>query len=111
MALVIGRLALADGTERLAGATACPNRSVVRPSSEMESERPPGDSGKEVALDVSAQVVGSHVADVSLVNIAWRDVSRCDEVSKPLRNIRIILVVVGGHPIPTPAQPRCRTPP
>jgi hypothetical protein len=38
MAFVIGRLAFAGGAERLAGAGACPNMSIVVPSGKSEGE-------------------------------------------------------------------------
>jgi len=50
-----------------------------------------------MALRVASQIVGLDVADVSFVNIAWRDVSSGDEVSELLRGIGIDLIVVGGQ--------------
>jgi hypothetical protein len=87
-------LSFAGGAERLAGTTACPNRSVVWPSGEAERNRPSADAGEEVALAVSAQIVGPHVGDAALVDIAGRDVSGGDEVAQPLGGIGIDLIVV-----------------
>jgi len=97
VALVIGRLAFAGGGEGLAGTRSCPNRSVVGPPCKPESERPSADAGEEMALSIASEVVGPHVDDAALVNIAWRDVAGRDEVSEPLSGIRVNLAVVGGH--------------
>src|SRR5581483_1005058 len=94
--LVIGRLAFAGGGEGLAGTTAAPNRSVVGPSGETQGIAPAADDGEEVALRVAAKVVGPHVDDAALVNVAWGDEASGDEVAEPLRGIRVVLVVIGG---------------
>jgi len=47
-----------------------------------------------MALGIASQIIGSHIDDRSLVNVADGDVSRGDEVSEPLSGIRIILIVV-----------------
>jgi hypothetical protein len=100
VALVIERLPRTGGAEGLAGARACPNRSVVGPSGETEGDGPSGDTGEEMALGVAAEIVGSHVNDASFVNVATGDVSGGDEVAEPLRCIGVDLVVVGGHSPP-----------
>jgi len=97
VAFVIGRLTRSGGAERLAGATSCPNRSVVGPSSEPERVGPAADPGEEMGLLVSRQVAGPHVNDASLVNVSRCDVSSGDEVAEPLGGIGIDLVVIGGH--------------
>jgi len=84
-------------TEWLTGARACPNRSVVGPPGETEGEAPAPDAREEMALGVAAEIVGSHVNNASLVNVAWRDVSGVDEVAEPLGGIGVNLVVVCGH--------------
>jgi len=81
--------------EWLAGARACPNRSVIGPSGEPQGVTPPADAGEEVALRVAAQVVGLDIDDGSLVDITGRDVSGADEVAQPLSGIGVDLVVVG----------------
>jgi hypothetical protein len=81
VALVIGRLALSGCGEGLAGARACPNRSVVGPGGEAQGITPSADASEEMALLVSGEVIRSHVNDASLVNVAWRDVSGLDEVA------------------------------
>jgi hypothetical protein len=95
VAFVIGRLAFAGGAEGLAGARACPNRSVVGPAGESEGDGPSADAGEEMALGVAGEIVGAHVNDASLVNVAAGDVSGVDEVAEPLRCIGVDLVVVG----------------
>jgi hypothetical protein len=71
--------------------------SIVAPAGKSESSRPSTDAGEEMALRVAPQIVGPHVDDGSLVDIAWCDVSGGDEVAEPLGGIGIDLVVVGGH--------------
>ena len=60
MAFVRLALLLSGGTEGLAGATAGPDRSIVRPGCHSECEGPSTDSGEEVALGISAEVTGPH---------------------------------------------------
>jgi hypothetical protein len=95
--LVIGRLACAGCREGLAGAGTCPNRSVIGPAGKPKRDRPSADAGEEVALGVSAQVVGAHVGDAPLIDVARGDEPFADEIAEPLGRIRINLVVVGGH--------------
>jgi hypothetical protein len=54
MTLVIGTLALAGGTEGLAGTGACPNRSGV--SAQRKGVVPSADAGKEVDPLVSGDI-------------------------------------------------------
>jgi hypothetical protein len=95
VAFVIGRLARSGGRERLAGATSCPNRSIIGPAGKPEGDWPSADAGEEVGLGVTAEVVGTDIDDAALVNVSAGDVSGADEVAEPLRCIRINLVVVG----------------
>jgi hypothetical protein len=48
-------------------------------------------------LGIPAEIVGSHVNDAALVNIASCDVTGVDEVAEPLRSIFVDLVIVSGH--------------
>ena len=61
---------LSGGTERLAGATSGPNRSVVWPSCLPEREGPSSDSGEEVTLDISAEVIGLHLRYGTRIHVA-----------------------------------------
>jgi hypothetical protein len=70
---------------------------IIGPPREAEGDRPSSDASEEMALGVAAQIVGLHVHDASLVNVAWRDVAGCDEVAEPLRCIGVDLVIVGWH--------------
>lgn len=83
--------------ERLARTGTGPNRSVVTPSSHAEGARPYADSGEKVALSVWAEVVRSNIPDVSLVDVARRNVAGGDQVAQPLRGVWLDLVVVGSH--------------
>ena len=61
---------LSGTAERLARATACPNRTVSRPSSKLKSEGPSGDPGEEVALGVSFEFMGFDFGDAAGVNVS-----------------------------------------
>src|SRR5574343_352205 len=51
-------------------------------------------------LRVASHVVWPDIDDLSLVNVAWRDVSGCNEVSEPLSCEGIVFIVVRAsiHP-------------
>ena len=97
VAFVIACLARAGGRERLAGTTSCPNRSIIGPTGLTEGDRPAADACEEMGLAVAPEIVGPHVNDASLVNVAWCDLTGFDEVAEPLCGIGVDLVVVGGH--------------
>jgi hypothetical protein len=61
--VVVEALALSGCTERLAGAGAGPDRSIVGPSGETEGVGPDADACEEVALGVTVEVRSSHVAN------------------------------------------------
>jgi hypothetical protein len=61
MAFVIGRLALAGGTEWLAGTGAGPNR--FRPSGEVKGMVPSGDAGEEVDPLIASDVVRGNIGN------------------------------------------------
>jgi hypothetical protein len=103
--LVVEATALSRGAERLAGARSSPDRSIIRPSRKAECTAPSTDTSEEVALDVADKIVGPDVDNASFVDVSGRDVSGGDEVSEPCGGIRIDLVVIGGHLIPTPIRP------
>lgn len=81
---------------RLAGARACPNRSVVGPACRSQGVAPDPDAGEEVALDVAAEVVGADFNDAALIYIPWRDVAGRNEIAQPLGGVGVDLVVVGA---------------
>jgi hypothetical protein len=97
VSLIVAATLLAGRAEGLAGARACPNRSVIRPSCESQGVAPSADAGEEVALCVAAQVVGLNIDDAALVNVPGCDVSGCDEVSEPLSGIGVDFVVINRH--------------
>jgi hypothetical protein len=94
VALVGKGFALPGGAERLAGATARPNRSVVGPASHSKSERPPADAGEEVVLRVTPEIIRGNVTYVSLIHIPRRNAAFSNEISQPLRGVKVILVVI-----------------
>jgi len=73
---IIGNAFLrASGAEGLAWATACPNRSVVRPSGKAQGVAPAAKTGEEMALNKSGKVTGSNILDAPCVDFASGDVS------------------------------------
>lgn len=83
--------------KRLAGARASPNRSVIWPSGQPESEGPSSDASKEVALGVPTEVAGSDIDDRSLVNVSCWDVPGGGKIAEPLCGMWVFLVVIGSH--------------
>jgi hypothetical protein len=84
---------LARGAEGLAGARACPNRSVIGPAGESQGVGPSADAGEEVALSVSIEILGRQVAHVARIDAAGRDVFGRDEVAQPLGAIAVVVAV------------------
>jgi hypothetical protein len=80
VALILAATLLAGGAEGLAGATACPNRSVIGPSGKSERIGPSSDPGEEMALGVSAQIVWLDIDDAPRVYVSGRDMPRSDQV-------------------------------
>src|SRR6185437_6059715 len=70
VAIVSKPIASACLGERLAWAGSGPDWSIVRPSCPSESERPKANACEEMTLRVAGNVGWSHVADVSVVNVA-----------------------------------------
>jgi hypothetical protein len=93
--VIVEALARAGEAKGLAGATSCPNRSIVGPAGEPQGIGPSADACEKVALGIAGEVAGAHVNDASLVNVSRRDCAGGDEVAEPLSGIGINLVVVG----------------
>jgi len=89
--------------ERLARTGTGPNRSIICPAGTPKGERPNSDPGKEVALREAAQVAWVDIFDTPFIHDARRDMAGLDEVSQPLRGVRVELVVVSGHGYASPA--------
>jgi hypothetical protein len=66
--LVIKPSAFACRAERLAWATSCPHRSIIRPSGKTQSKWPPSDPREEVALRVPHKLIWLDVFDTSFIN-------------------------------------------
>jgi len=94
VALIIEPSALSCGAEGLAGAGACPNRSIVWPSCKPQGVRPDADACEEMALRESSKVVGSDINNAPLVNDTRRDMPGSDQVAQPLGCIRVEFVIV-----------------
>lgn len=88
--------------ERLARTAARPDRAVVRPAGEAQRVRPDADAGEEVALIIAGEFLWSDITHVPFINVARRDQPHDNQVSEPLRRIRIVLVVPGGHGASSP---------
>jgi hypothetical protein len=63
VAIICELIAFASGAEGLAGARACPNRSVCRPTCKLQGEGPSANTGEEVALGVSVEISRLNVCD------------------------------------------------
>jgi hypothetical protein len=103
MPLVCKPQAFTCRAETLARTATSPNGSIVRPSGRTKGVAPHADASEEMTLGEFAELVWSDVFDASLVDDAGSDVSSGDEVSQPLRGVRIDFVVEG-------TQPALRTP-
>ena len=55
---------------------------------------PDADPGEEVALGVTTKVIGFHVLDAAVVDIARCDVSGLDEFAQPCGGFWVMLIVV-----------------
>jgi hypothetical protein len=97
VALVGESFVASDLGKWLAGARACPNRSVICPSRKSEGVRPSASTGEEVTLSVALEVGGPHFNNGSFVNVAIRYQSFRDQVAQPSHCVRCVLVVVRRH--------------
>nr|CUV26149.1 protein of unknown function [Ralstonia solanacearum]CUV33780.1 protein of unknown function [Ralstonia solanacearum]CUV41173.1 protein of unknown function [Ralstonia solanacearum]CUV61075.1 protein of unknown function [Ralstonia solanacearum] len=95
--LVSKRKSFACLGERLTRTGSCPHGAVIGPACAAQCQRPDADSGEEVVLAISPEVVRLHILNVSLIYIARRNVAGGDQVAQPRSCIRINLVVVGAH--------------
>lgn len=80
--------------ERLTGARAGSHGLVVRPSGELECERPSADAGEEMVLDIISEFVGSYFADASGVYEAIWNLADANEFPQPEGRFRIALIVI-----------------
>ena len=97
--VIFDALLISGGAERLAGARACPNRSVVGPSGEPQGAALPSDTGEEMALCVGIEVVWPDIGNTPCVNVSWGDMPGGNQVTQPLGGERVNLVVVGPQGI------------
>ena len=89
---------LASGTERLAGATAGPDWSIVGPSSKAEGVAPASDSGEEMTLCVFSKFICFDFRNAALIHNPVGDVSAFDEFAQPCGRLGVELVVVVHSP-------------
>lgn len=106
MPLVSKPSAFACRAERLAGATSCPNWLIIRPSRLSQGVGPDADTGEEVALCETSQVVWTDIFNAPFVYFAGRDVSGFYQVTQPRCGVGVYLVVVGGGHV-QPASASC----
>jgi hypothetical protein len=83
--------------ERLAWATASPNRTVIVPPRKAKRVAPDADSGEEMALGVRSKVIWFNIFDAPFIHHAGGDVPCGYELTEPSGGTRIDLVVIGGH--------------
>jgi hypothetical protein len=81
MPRVVETFLVARDAERLTGTTTCPNRSVVGPAGETQGAGPSADTGEEMVLSVSAQIVRLDIGDRSFIDIPWSDQTNADQVA------------------------------
>ena len=78
--------------------TACgPDFSLGGPASEIERVRPSADSGEEMTLPKRSKLGGIEVEDASSIDFAHWNKSGCDEVSQPVSDEGIVVVVERTH--------------
>ena len=63
----------------------------------VEGEIPASDSSEKVAAVISSEIIGLHLLNRSVVNVAGSDLASGDQVAEPLRDVGVVVVVVGGH--------------
>jgi hypothetical protein len=80
---VLAPLSFAGGTETLAGARTCPNRSRIGPSGKSKSVGPSENAAEEMTLDESSDVIGLDIGNGSAVNLSVWNKSGCDKFSRP----------------------------
>lgn len=74
-----------------------PKRAIIWPASKSSCEAPSSDAGEKVTLSVTPQIVRLNVDNRSLIHIPRRYMPCGNQVSQPLRRVRLDLVVVGSH--------------
>jgi len=75
---VIKSSAFATLGERLAWATCCPDRFVIRPSGQTQSIGPAAKSGEKVALDKSSQVIWCDILNTPFIHNTRRNLTAGD---------------------------------
>jgi hypothetical protein len=94
---ICGPCSLAGDRERLAGAGASPEGSVVGPASKSSCMAPAADPGEEVDLGESGEVFRPDIYDAPFIHDAIGNVASGDQVTQPGGGVGVDLVVVGGH--------------
>ena len=103
---VVGLAPLFAGrAEGLAGATGRPDRLLDGPTGKGKGETPPTNPGKEMALRISAQLAGLHVANRSGVDIPPGDEAFRNKLAEPSGGFGVVLIVIihkaGEKELPT----------
>lgn len=94
----------AGDAEGPTGAGAGPNRSIICPAREAEAQAPEPDASEEMALGESSKVVGLDFLDAAVVDDPMGYDPLFDQVAQPRGLLAVVLVVVGGHLLPSPEQ-------
>ena len=79
--------------EWIAWTAPTPHVDVVGPPGVSQGSGPSSNSAEEVTLPVARDVGGPEVSDRSLIDDSFRDLSRGDQVARPLRGVRVAVVV------------------
>jgi hypothetical protein len=94
MPVVTPTFILAGDAEWLARATTCPNRSIISPLCKSKGVAPAADSGEEVTLGESSEVVGLDGSNVSFIDFTIRNLSRTNQPPQPCGSEGIDFIVV-----------------
>jgi hypothetical protein len=97
MSLVFFALLPARAAERLAGTGSGPYGPVIGPPRHAERQWPAADACEEMTLSVPREIFRFYVDNAAFVHMTGRQMSRRDQVSKPLRGIGIVLVKIDAH--------------
>lgn len=101
------RVALAFACRRigLAGAGSGENRSVCRPSSELEGVLPSPEPGEQMNSLMSNKVGWSEIPDVSLIDAPLADQAFLHQLSQPGGGPGVVFGVEGRHTSPSGKRP------
>ncbi len=92
--------ALSRARNRLTRTGAGPDGSSIGPAGEAQGVGPSADTGEEMALRVASDVIGLHLLNVALIDVAGCDQPIGDQLAQPRRGKGIVFVVIDRHDVP-----------